>query len=289
MPKGLAENSVINNPRIVAEAKNFNGLQRTYEHESITCDCIMRFAVFLPEQSAQQQVPALYWLSGLTCTEENFILKSGAQRLAAELGLALIVPDTSPRGLNLPGEEEHMAIGTGAGFYVNATEHPWAPHYQMYDYVTQELVKTVNAFLPVDAERKSISGHSMGGHGALLAGLRQPDQYASVSAFAPICTASESEWGSRALLQYLGSDKERWQEYDVSKIIRQNPCHHTILVDQGDADPFLEELRPGDLKTACKASGQKLVYREQTGYDHSYFFISTFIEDHLRFHAAALA
>jgi S-formylglutathione hydrolase len=280
---------VINNPRIVAEAKNFNGLQRTYEHESITCDCIMRFAVFLPEQSAQQQVPALYWLSGLTCTEENFILKSGAQRLAAELGLALIVPDTSPRGLNLPGEEEHMAIGTGAGFYVNATEHPWAPHYQMYDYVTQELVKTVNAFLPVDAERKSISGHSMGGHGALLAGLRQPDQYASVSAFAPICTASESEWGSRALLQYLGSDKERWQEYDVSKIIRQNPCHHTILVDQGDADPFLEELRPGDLKTACKASGQKLVYREQTGYDHSYFFISTFIEDHLRFHAAALA
>ena len=289
MPKGLAENSVINNPRIVAEAKNFNGLQRTYEHESITCDCIMRFAVFLPEQSAQQQVPALYWLSGLTCTEENFILKSGAQRLAAELGLALIVPDTSPRGLNLPGEEEHMAIGTGAGFYVNATEHPWAPHYQMYDYVTQELVKTVNAFLPVDAERKSISGHSMGGHGALLAGLRQPDQYASVSAFAPICTASESEWGSRALLQYLGSDKERWQEYDVSKIIRQNPCHHTILVDQGDADPFLEELRPGDLKTACKASGQKLVYREQTGYDHSYFFISTFIEDHLRFHATALA
>jgi S-formylglutathione hydrolase len=289
MPKGLAENSVINNPRIVAEAKNFNGLQRTYEHESITCDCIMRFAVFLPEQSAQQQVPALYWLSGLTCTEENFILKSGAQRLAAELGLALIVPDTSPRGLNLPGEEEHMAIGTGAGFYVNATEHPWAPHYQMYDYVTQELVKTVNAFLPVDAKRKSISGHSMGGHGALLAGLRQPDQYASVSAFAPICTASESEWGSRALLQYLGSDKERWQEYDVSKIIRQNPCHHTILVDQGDADPFLEELRPGDLKTACKASGQKLVYREQTGYDHSYFFISTFIEDHLRFHAAALA
>lgn len=280
---------MINNPRIVAEAKNFNGLQRTYEHESITCDCIMRFAVFLPEQSAQQQVPALYWLSGLTCTEENFILKSGAQRLAAELGLALIVPDTSPRGLNLPGEEEHMAIGTGAGFYVNATEHPWAPHYQMYDYVTQELVKTVNAFLPVDAERKSISGHSMGGHGALLAGLRQPDQYASVSAFAPICTASESEWGSRALLQYLGSDKERWQEYDVSKIIRQNPCHHTILVDQGDADPFLEELRPGDLKTACKASGQKLVYREQTGYDHSYFFISTFIEDHLRFHAAALA
>lgn len=280
---------MINNPRIVAEAKNFNGLQRTYEHESITCDCIMRFAVFLPEQSAQQQVPALYWLSGLTCTEENFILKSGAQRLAAELGLALIVPDTSPRGLNLPGEEEHMAIGTGAGFYVNATEHPWAPHYQMYDYVTQELVKTVNAFLPVDAKRKSISGHSMGGHGALLAGLRQPDQYASVSAFAPICTASESEWGSRALLQYLGSDKERWQEYDVSKIIRQNPCHHTILVDQGDADPFLEELRPGDLKTACKASGQKLVYREQTGYDHSYFFISTFIEDHLRFHAAALA
>jgi S-formylglutathione hydrolase len=279
---------VINKPRLITETKSFNGLQCTYEHESITCNCIMRFAVFLPEQSSQRQVPALYWLSGLTCTEENFILKSGAQRFAAELGLALIVPDTSPRGLNLPGEKKHMELGTGAGFYVNATEPPWASHYQMYDYVTQELVKTVNAFLPIDAERKSISGHSMGGHGALLACLRQPNQYASVSAFSPICTVSQSEWGSRALLQYLGPDKERWYEYDVSKIIRQNPCHHTILIDQGNADPFLKELRPSDLKAACEDSGQNLVYREQNGYDHSYFFISTFIEDHLRFHAKAL-
>ena len=283
------EYSVINDPQLVTEVKSFNGLQRTYEHESTTCDCIMRFAVFLPEQSAQRLVPALYWLSGLTCTEENFVLKSGAQRFAAQLGLALIIPDTSPRGLNLPGEDEHMEIGTGASFYVNATEHPWAPHYQMYDYVTQELVTTVNSFLPVDAERKSISGHSMGGHGALLAGLRHPDQYASVSAFAPICTASQSEWGSRALRTYLGDDKELWRQYDVSKVISQNSSHHTLLIDQGNVDPFLDQLRPNDLKVACEASGQKLVYREQTGYDHSYFFVSTFIEDHLRFHATALA
>ncbi|MBH98792.1 MAG: S-formylglutathione hydrolase [Rhodospirillaceae bacterium] len=278
-----------NNLQLISESKNFNGTQHTFEHESITCNCTMRFAVFLPEVSHQSKVPVLFWLSGLTCSEENFIVKSGAQRIAAQLGLALVVPDTSPRNLNLPGEEEHMEIGTGASFYVNATQQPWAPHYRMFDYVTKELVETIDAHLPIDINRKSISGHSMGGHGALMVGLKEPDKYASVSAFSPICSASKSKWGSTALKHYLGPDKEIWRQHDVSALIRKNPCHHEFLIDQGDADPFLEELRPNDLKAACVASGQKLTYRERAGYDHSYFFVSTYIEEHLRFHYVALS
>lgn len=276
------------NLRLVAEARTFEGTQFTYEHTSESCKCTMRFGAFLPEVSARAPVPALYWLSGLTCTEENFIVKSGAQRYAAELGLALIVPDTSPRGVNLPGEDDQMDVGSGAGFYINATQPPWASHYQMYDYVSRELVEVVNSHLPVDPQRKSISGHSMGGHGALLLGTREPDQYASVSAFSPICAASRSEWGSRAMREYLGSDEAAWREYDVSEVIRREPSRHTLLVDQGDADPFLEQLRPGDLRAACEASGQRLIYTERAGYDHSYFFVSTFIADHLQFHAEAL-
>lgn len=273
---------------LVSESKCFDGLQRTYRHSSSSCGCPMQFAAYLPPAAERESVPAVYWLSGLTCTEDNFTTKAGAQRYAAELGLALIVPDTSPRGLDLPGEDERVDIGTGAGFYINATEPPWAGHYNMYDYVALELVEAVNANLPVDPRRKSISGHSMGGHGALLIGTKRADQYRSVSAFSPIAAASKSEWGSPALEAYLGSDRAAWLEYDVSEVIRSAPSRHTLLVDQGGDDPFLERLRPGELKAACDASGQKIEYRERPGYDHGYYFVSTFIGEHLAFHAAAL-
>jgi len=248
----------------------------------------MRFAAFLPPAAERGRVPALYWLSGLTCTEENFSVKSGAQRYAAELGIALIIPDTSPRGVNIPGEDAQMDIGTGAGFYVNATEEPWAAHYKMYDYVRDELVSLVDANLPIDPARKSISGHSMGGHGALLIGIRNPDRYRSISAFAPIAAASQSSWGQSAFTAYLGPDQERWLDYDVAEQIRQRPTDHVLLVDQGAADPYLDKLRPADLKAACRESGQKLDYRERPGYDHGYYFVGTFIQEHLKFHAAAL-
>ncbi len=273
---------------LVSESRCFEGRQLVYRHASASCACTMRFAAFLPAAAEHGPVPAVYWLSGLTCTEENFSVKAGAQRYAAELGLALIIPDTSPRGLNIPGQDEHMDVGTGAGFYVNATEPPWAAHYRMYDYIRDELVAVVNANLPVDPDRKSISGHSMGGHGALVIGIRNPEQYRSVSAFAPIASASRSAWGQRALTAYLGEDRDSWQAYDAAAVIRSQPSHHELLVDQGAADPFLDQLRPADLREACRAAGQRLNFRERAGYDHGYYFVSTFIAEHLRFHAAAL-
>jgi len=273
---------------VVAESRCFDGRQITYKHRSAACACTMRFAVFLPPAAERGRVPAVYWLSGLTCTEENFSVKAGAQRYAAELGIALVIPDTSPRGVNIPGEDAQIDIGTGAGFYVNATQIPWAAHYKMYDYVRDELVAVVNQSLPIDPSRKSISGHSMGGHGALLIGTRNPEDYRSVSAFAPIAAASKSEWGQPALTAYLGADRTRWLDYDVSAVIRKQPSHHELLIDQGMADPFLERLRPADLKDACREAGQKLKYRERPGYDHGYYFVSTFIAEHLQFHAAAL-
>jgi S-formylglutathione hydrolase len=244
--------------------------------------------VYLPPAAAKGSVPALYWLSGLTCTEENFSVKAGAQRYAAELGLALIIPDTSPRGVDIPGEDAQMDVGTGAGFYVNATEQPWAAHYRMYDYIRDELVEVVNANLPVDPKRKSISGHSMGGHGALLIGVGNPDRYRSVSAFAPIASTTLSAWGQHALTAYLGADRQHWQAYDASAVIRAKPSRHELLVDQGAADPFLDQLRPDVLQDACAQSGQRLNFRERPGYDHGYYFVSTFIAEHLRFHADAL-
>jgi S-formylglutathione hydrolase len=248
----------------------------------------MQFAVFLPPTAERGSVPALYWLSGLTCTEDNFSVKSGAQRYAAELGIALIIPDTSPRGVDLPGENDYMNVGTGAGFYVNATEPPWSQHYRMYDYVASELVDVVNATLPVDRQRKSISGHSMGGHGALIVGIRNADRYRSISAFSPISSASRSAWGRQALTAYLGSDEAAWREYDAGAVIRSMPSRHTLLVDQGAADPYLDQLRPGDLREACAESGQPLEFRERPGYDHGYYFVGTFIGEHLKFHAEAL-
>ncbi|HLF11784.1 MAG TPA: S-formylglutathione hydrolase [Gammaproteobacteria bacterium] len=274
---------------LVSESRCFDGRQITYRHRSDACRCTMRFAAFLPPAAARGPVPALYWLSGLTCTEENFSVKSGAQRYAAALGLALIIPDTSPRGVNIPGEDEFMDLGSGAGFYVNATQKPWSSHYGMYDYVSKEIVALVNTHLPVDPRRKSISGHSMGGHGALVVGIRNPDQYRSISAFAPICAPSRSAWGQRAFAAYLGPDSRNWLDYDASALIRANPTEHELLVDQGAADPYVDQLRPADLKDACETAGQRLTFRERAGYDHGYYFVSTFIEEHLRFHAAALA
>ena len=274
---------------LIGEARCFEGRQQTWKHRSEVCDCDMQFAVFLPPAAETGRVPALYWLSGLTCTEENFSVKSGAQRHAAELGLALIIPDTSPRGVAIAGEDEFMNVGTGAGFYVNATQAPWAAHYRMYDYVAHELVAAVNAELPVDPQRKSISGHSMGGHGALTVGLRNAGEYRSISAFSPIASASRSDWGRQALAAYLGPDESAWADYDACAVIRSAPSRHELLVDQGGADPFLDELRPDDLKQACESAGQTLNFRERSGYDHGYFFVGTFIGEHLRFHAEALA
>jgi S-formylglutathione hydrolase len=244
--------------------------------------------VYLPPAAERGPVPALYWLSGLTCTEENFSVKSGAQRYAAELGLALIIPDTSPRGVNIPGEDTQIDVGTGAGFYVNATEAPWAAHYRMYDYIRDELPAAVNANLPVDPARVSISGHSMGGHGAIILGIGNPERFRSVSAFAPIASASQSAWGQHALTAYLGTDRRGWSAYDAAAVIRAGPSRHELLVDQGTADPYLGQLLPDELKEACRASGQRLTYRERPGYDHGYYFVSTFIAEHLQFHAAAL-
>jgi S-formylglutathione hydrolase len=274
---------------LVSEARCFEGRQLTYRHASAACACNMQFAVYLPPAAEHAPVPAVYWLSGLTCTEENFSVKSGAQRYAAELGLALVIPDTSPRGVDLPGEDEFINVGTGAGFYLNATQAPWSAHYRMYDYVTTELVEIVNAQLPVDPARKSISGHSMGGHGALTIGTRNPDAYRSISAFAPIGAASLSAWGEQAFTAYLGSDRSTWQQYDACALIRAQPSRHRLLVDQGAADPFLDQLRPADLKAACADAGQALEYRERQAYDHGYFFVGTYIGEHLRFHAEALA
>lgn len=274
---------------LISEARCFEGRQLTYRHQSSACACEMQFAAYLPPAAEDAPVPALYWLSGLTCTEENFSVKSGAQRYAAELGLALIIPDTSPRGVDLPGEDEFINVGTGAGFYLNATESPWSAHYRMYDYITRELVELVDEHLPVATGRKSISGHSMGGHGALTIGLRNADAYRSISVFSPISAASQSAWGEQAFEAYLGADRSTWQQYDACAVIRRMPSRHRLLVDQGAADPFLEQLRPADLQKACAESGQALEFRERPGYDHGYFFVSTFIGEHLRFHAEALA
>jgi S-formylglutathione hydrolase len=250
----------------------------------------MRFGVFLPPQAEAQRVPVLYWLSGLTCTEENFIVKAGAQRVAAELGLALVVPDTSPRGLKIPGESESYDFGLGAGFYVDATQAPWSRGYRMYSYVTKELPQLVAAEFPVDSARVGIFGHSMGGHGALTVALKNQDYYKSVSAFAPISSPMRCPWGEKALTGYLGTDRARWREYDATALIEERGWRGpALLVDQGTADPFLEtQLKPGLLEEACRRAGVPLTLRLQAGYDHSYFFIATFIEEHLRFHARNL-
>jgi S-formylglutathione hydrolase len=274
----------------ISQTKCFSGTQTIYSHASETTNCTMRFGVYLPPQAAHTKVPALYWLSGLTCTEENFIIKAGAQRIASELGIAIITPDTSPRGLNIPGEDASYDFGTGAGFYVDATVAPWAENYRMYSYISQELPALVTNHLPIDKSRIGIFGHSMGGHGALTIALKNPDYFKSVSAFAPICSPMRSPWGEKALRGYLGEDKSQWEAYDATALIKTHDWNGPpILVDQGTADQFLtEQLKPELLEAACQATSVGLNLRRQEGYDHSYFFIATFIEAHLRFHAANL-
>ena len=275
----------------ISRNKSFGGIQGTYSHESRETGCVMRFGVFIPPQAEAGAVPVLFWLSGLTCTEDIFVAKAGAQRIAAELGLALVAPDTSPRGLKIPGEDESYDFGSGAGFYVDATEAPWSRGYRMYSYITQELFTLVAATFPVDAARVGIFGHSMGGHGALTLALKNPDRYKSVSAFAPICSPLRCPWGEKAFSGYLGADRAPWREYDATALIEDRGwAGPAILVDQGTGDQFLDsQLKPELLAKACGEAGVALDLRMQQGYDHSYFFIATFIEDHLRFHALNLS
>lgn len=276
--------------KVVSEQKCFGGEQRVYVHESREAHCAMRFGIFLPPQAQAGNVPLLYWLSGLTCTEENFVAKAAAQRVAAELGIAIVVPDTSPRGLGYAGEADSYDFGLGAGFYVDATEAPWSVGYRMYSYVSVELPGVVNANFPVDRARVGIFGHSMGGHGALVIALRNPGCYRSVSAFAPIASPMRCPWGQKALARYLGPDRDRWREYDTTALLEAHGWSGPpLLVDQGTRDQFLEtQLKPELLRQACERGRVPLELRMQEGYDHSYFFIATFIEDHLRFHARYL-
>jgi S-formylglutathione hydrolase len=273
----------------VSEQLTFGGRQIRFRHHASTLNCSMQFSVFLPPRAEHEQVPAVYFLSGLTCTDENFAAKSGAQRVAAELGLALIIPDTSPRGDDVPDDPEGaFDFGLGAGFYVNATQQPWAAHYQMYDYIQKELPPLVEAELPLNQDR-AISGHSMGGHGALVIGLRHPDMFQSISAFSPVCNPVDCPWGKKAFGNYLGDDKAAWEQYDASLLLGNTDSAPPILVDQGTADNFLDEqLKTGSLIDANQASGAGAQIRYQQGYDHSYYFIATFIEEHLRFHARNL-
>lgn len=281
------------NIETLSEHACFDGKVGFYRHASRCNDCDMRFAVFVPPQAKDGPVPVLTWLAGLTCTEETFMIKAGAQRLAAKLGLLLVAPDTSPRGEGVPDDPEGAYdFGLGAGFYVNATEEPWRRHYRMYDYVTQELPAIVAEHFPADGERQGIFGHSMGGHGALTIGLRNPQAYRSISAFAPVSSPLNCPWGDKALGNYLGADRETWAEYDATELARavETKPAAKILVDQGLADQFLaEQLKPALLEDACRASGIALELRRHQGYDHGYYFISTFIADHLEHHAAVLA
>jgi S-formylglutathione hydrolase len=279
-------------PETLSRHSAFGGAVSFHRHVSAETACDMRFALYLPPQAERRRVPLLWYLAGLTCSEETFMIKAGAQRIAAELGLALASPDTSPRNVPLPGDSEHWDFGVGAGFYVDATREPWSRHYRMYSYVTRELPALVAAHYPVDAGRQGIFGHSMGGHGALTIALKNPDRYRSVSAFAPIVAPMDCPWGQKAFTGYLGDDRETWRAHDASELIRALPSvdgRPPLLVDQGLADPFLEQqLLPERLEKACAAAGYPLTLRRQRGYDHGYYFISTFIEEHLRHHARAL-
>jgi S-formylglutathione hydrolase len=276
---------------ILNASKVFGGNQQQVKHTSKVLNCDMRFSIFLPPNASDEaKVPVLYWLSGLTCTDENFMQKSGAQRIAAELGIAIVAPDTSPRGEGVADDENHAYdLGLGAGFYVNATQAPWQQHYQMYDYIVSELPAVIEANFPVSAKR-AISGHSMGGHGALVIALRNPTAFTSVSAFSPIANPVNCPWGQKALSAYLGDNKADWVGYDASLLMAEAKDYVPALVDQGLKDNFLEnELMPDALTKAASKNNYPLDLRKQVGYDHSYYFIATFIEAHLRFHAEYLA
>lgn len=270
----------------IAENRCFGGRQLRFKHSSAVLKCDMVFSIFLPPQAEKGKVPAIYWLSGLTCTDENFVTKAGAQQYAAKYGVAIIAPDTSPRGEGVPDDPEAAYdFGLGAGFYVNATQSPWSEHYQMYDYIVSELPKLVNANLPVDSERVSIMGHSMGGHGALTIGLKNPSKYQSMSAFSPIAAPMDCPWGEKALGNYLGDNRETWRQYDTCELLAKAEKHLPALVDQGSADNFLvDQLNTGKLLQVATDNTYPMTIRMQAGYDHSYFFIASFIEDHIAFH-----
>ena len=276
-------------PRIVSESRCFGGVQGVYSHASRLLGCDMRFSVYLPEAAGREARPVLFWLSGLTCSEENFTVKAGAQRYAAEHGVVLVAPDTSPRGDDVPDDDAYD-FGKGAGFYVNASEPPWSLHFRMYDYITGELPALVFDSFPARADAQGIFGHSMGGHGALIIALRNPGVYRSVSAFAPIVAPIRSPWGEKALSGYLGANRAAWQVHDATELVKAGARFDgTILVDQGSADEFLDEqLKPKLFADACEAAGQPLSLRIREGYDHSYHFIASFIGEHIAHHVGAM-
>jgi S-formylglutathione hydrolase len=274
---------------IRSEQRCFSGTMGFYAHQSEATGTEMRFGVYVPPQARDARLPALYWLAGLTCNEETFMIKAGAQRLAAEHGLVLIAPDTSPRGAGIAGEEDDWDFGTGAGFYLDAKVQPWARHYRMASYITDELPRLIESRFPVLAGVRGIFGHSMGGHGALVTALRDPSAWRSVSAFAPIANPIAVPWGQKAFSRYLGDDQAEWAAWDASMLMRNRPYPGRILVDQGTADQFLEtQLHPQALENAAASSGQDLLLRRQAGYDHSYWFIQTFMADHMAHHARQL-
>lgn len=276
----------------VSSNKCHGGYQKVFEHTSKQLSCKMRFGIFLPPKSEQEKVPTLYWLSGLTCTEENFITKAGAQVHAAELGIAIVAPDTSPRGCGIEGEDDSYDFGTGAGFYLDATDEKWKTNYRMFSYISMELPLLIQSNFPVLQDNRSIAGHSMGGHGALICALKNPGMYKSVSAFAPICNPINCPWGQKAFSGYLGSDREAWKKWDATELVMRylGPPMSYIFIDQGGDDQFLKEnqLLPENFVEACHEGNVPVVYRKQEGYDHSYYFISSFIADHMKHHAAAM-
>ena len=274
---------------LVQSNRSFDGEQRIYRFNSISLQGESRFGIYLPAQAlAGQACPTLFYLAGLTCTEETFAIKAHAQRLAAQLGLILVTPDTSPRGEQV-AQGDHWDIGQGAGFYINATQAPWAEHFQMESYIVEELYDLVIQQFAVQAERIGIFGHSMGGHGALTLALKYPEKFKSVSAFAPICAPSQCPWGEKAFSNYLGSDQAEWQKHDATALVQTKTAHFAdILIDQGLSDQFYSQLNPALFQQACQAAGQPLTLREHAGYDHGYYFIQSFIDDHLQFHVVQL-
>jgi S-formylglutathione hydrolase len=277
---------------VISQHRCFNGTVGFYRHEATSTACPMRFAVYTPPQAQSGRVPVVYYLAGLTCTEETFMIKAGAQRVAAELGIMLVTSDTSPRGVKIPGDSDSWDFGVGAGFYVDATVEPWSRNYRMYTYVTQELRALIETHFPADPARTGIFGHSMGGHGALVIALRNPDRYRSVSALAPIVAPSQCPWGLKAFSGYLGPDRRQWAQYDTTELVSQikdAAGRPPILIDQGLSDQFLQtQLHPELFEQACRKVGYPLQLRLQEGYDHSYYFISTFVQDHLVHHARLL-
>ncbi|GFE49229.1 S-formylglutathione hydrolase [Roseobacter cerasinus] len=273
--------------KTISENACFGGTQGVYTHTSQVCDCDMTFGLFLPEEAAEGPVPLLWYLSGLTCTHENAMTKAGAQSWAAAHGIALVFPDTSPRG-EWVADDEAYDLGQGAGFYVNATEAPWAAHFQMWDYITEELTTALDHSFAVDMERQAITGHSMGGHGALTMAMSLPGRFRSVSAFAPISNPTASDWGRKQLSAYLGNNEETWAAHDATLLMREKGFDGPILIDTGTNDQFIDLLKPEALAEATAARRQQATLRMQPGYDHSYFFVSTFIEEHVAFHADAL-